>query len=154
MFALLQASRRRAIDPSAFCAAFRDFDGSCLQPYEQRDAEEFLNELLQRVEETCGVELLDEYLGGAFAQQMLWHGDDGQLHRNPDRAEPFRVLPLEVKGNETVEEALRQVRPTRTTSRFPHPTPSQPRFSRCGRWSKASQSTGTWSRRRGREWTR
>ena len=40
---------------------------------------------------------------------MLWHGDDGQLHRNPDRAEPFRVLPLEVKGNETVEEALRQM---------------------------------------------
>ena len=31
MFALLQASRRRAIDPSAFCAAFRDFDGSCLR---------------------------------------------------------------------------------------------------------------------------
>ena len=65
--------------------------------------------MLQRLEETCGVELLDEYLGGAFAQQMLWHGDDGQLHRNPDRAEPFRVLPLEVKGNETVEEALRQM---------------------------------------------
>ena len=95
--------------PSGFCGAFRDFDGLPLSPHEQRDADEFLHELLQRIEEGLGEAhpLLDALFGGALAQQVLWTDPaDGATPRKSGHLEPFRVLQLDTAGCATLEEAL------------------------------------------------
>ena len=43
MLAFLRYADAQAYWPASFCAAFRDFDGGCLQPHEQRDADEVLS---------------------------------------------------------------------------------------------------------------
>ena len=112
MLATLQESTRGCHEPSAFCRAFRDFDGQPLAPHEQKDAEEFLNELFAQVEPALekgpSAKLLDEVFGGARIEQLLWQDEAGEFQRR-EREEAYRVLPLEVKGNATIEDALRQL---------------------------------------------
>ena len=79
----------------------------------QRDADEFLHTLFQRIEE-CAPDkrmeaMLDRLLGGTLAQQVHYTAADGSSGKS-EHFEPFRVLPLEVKGCATIEQAL-QVRP-------------------------------------------
>ena len=109
MLATLQHSHEPWYVPSGFCGAFRDFDGLPLSPHEQRDADEFLHELLQRIEEGLGEAhpLLDALFGGALAQQVLWTDPaDGATPRKSGHLEPFRVLQLDTAGCATLEEAL------------------------------------------------
>ena len=40
VLASLRYANEAAIVPDAFCAAYRDFDGMCIAPHEQRDADE------------------------------------------------------------------------------------------------------------------
>jgi hypothetical protein len=104
LLASLRYSDAVAFDPSGFCAAFRDFDGQCLAPLEQRDADEFLHELLQRIEDALGTKhpLLDSIFGGALAQLVEWTDSAGTPQRS-ERAEAFRVLQLEIRGIPTTD---------------------------------------------------
>ena len=107
LLASLRYSGGVAYSPHGFCAAFRDFEGRPLAAYEQRDADEFLHELLQRIEEALGPKhpLLDSLFGGALAQQVLWTDAAGK-GQTSERSEPFRALQLEIGGHETIEAAL------------------------------------------------
>ena len=126
LLAQLSLTDRAAIEPDAYCLAFRDFDGECLSPLEQRDADEYLHTLFQRIEDSFGqVKLLDALFGGILVQQVLWEADDagsdaapptaaaaaaaaaaGGAANKSERSEPFRVLQLEIQSCATVEAAL------------------------------------------------
>ena len=86
MLAALQESTRDTYDPVGFCRAFRDFDGQPLAPDEQKDAEEFLNELFSQLEPALekGAEakLLDTIFGGVRVEQLLWQDEAGEWQRS------------------------------------------------------------------------
>ena len=50
LFANLELSERQFYDPTAFCFSFKEFDGTPTQVMEQKDAQEFLNILFDRIE--------------------------------------------------------------------------------------------------------
>ena len=129
LLAYLSTSEHVAFEPTAFCSAFRDLDGECLSAWEQRDADEYLHTLFQRLEDDFGQgKLLDRVFGGTLVQQILWEEAapttapvEGGGHpsapswappalvRETSRSETresFRVLPLEIEGCATLETAL------------------------------------------------
>ena len=46
IFAHLQESSKMAYDPVAYCKSFKDWDGNPISSFEQRDASEYLGELI------------------------------------------------------------------------------------------------------------
>ena len=51
LFGFLELSERNAYDPTAFVYAFKDIFGEPTNPGLQRDAQEFLNEFFDKLEE-------------------------------------------------------------------------------------------------------
>ena len=51
LIAHLELSDRSAYDPTGFCFAFKEFDGRPTNTSEQKDAQEFLNVLFDRLEQ-------------------------------------------------------------------------------------------------------
>ena len=107
LLASLRYSERCAFAPHGFCESYRDFEGRCIEPQEQRDADEFLHELLQRLEEALGAKhpLLDRLFGGTLAQQVIWTDRAGEEQMS-EHVEPFRVLPVDIKGFGSLQAAL------------------------------------------------
>ena len=105
--ASLLHSSRASFHPWGFCRSFRDYDGQCLEPHTQRDADEFLHELFDHLEQALAggaqKQLLDVHFGGSLSQQLLWRDERG-LPQQKAREESFRVLQLPL--TDSVEDSL------------------------------------------------
>jgi len=68
LIAMLELSERSDYDPRGFCFAFKEFDGTPTNTSEQKDAQEFLNVLFDRVDNalmpTSRKYLLEGIFGG------------------------------------------------------------------------------------------
>eukprot|EP00826_Nyctotherus_ovalis_P021361 TRINITY_DN16884_c0_g1_i1.p1 TRINITY_DN16884_c0_g1~~TRINITY_DN16884_c0_g1_i1.p1 ORF type:complete len:109 (-),score=25.15 TRINITY_DN16884_c0_g1_i1:42-368(-) len=55
IFTNLRDNKGEAYNPSHLCKLITDFDGQHLSPYEQRDADEFFNLLMDRLEDNLRI---------------------------------------------------------------------------------------------------
>lgn len=106
MFSFLQESVMQYFDPTQFCHAFKDWDGSPTDITLQKDTNEFLNMLFDRIDnlvkgtkwETC---LMDQ-LGGTFANELICIN----CPHSSQRDEAFYCLTVNVKNKKTLLESL------------------------------------------------
>ena len=68
LFAHLELSNRQAYDPTGWCFSFKEFDGTPTKTMEQKDAQEFLNIIFDRIDtalaKTQRKYLIDSIFGG------------------------------------------------------------------------------------------
>ncbi len=72
---MLKDSRRASYNASHICSLIKDFDGRPLSVFEQRDADEFFNLLMDRLEanlkSSSRPELIKDVFGGCFANEVI-----------------------------------------------------------------------------------
>ena len=106
LIAHLELSERSEFDPKAFCFAFKEFDGTPTNTAEQKDAQEFLNVIFDRLEnalkETSRKHLVNSIFGGKLCSQMVCT----ECGKFKNRMEDYLNLSLPVKGVKSIEESL------------------------------------------------
>ena len=102
----LELSERSEYNPWEFCFAFKEFDGSPTNTAEQKDAQEFLNLLFDRLETalkgTSSERLLQSVFGGRTCSQLVCK----ECGKVKNRIEPYYNLSLDVKDIKGVHESL------------------------------------------------
>lgn len=106
VFSSLRDGKRSHFDASALCRHIKDFDGRCLSIHEQKDADEFFNLLMDRLEtnlkNTDRPGLIKDILGGAFANDVIC---EDCPHRSAVKDE-FLALNLQVHNKRNIVEGL------------------------------------------------
>lgn len=104
----LELSERNEYNPKPFCFAFKEFDGSPTNTAEQKDAQEFLNLLFDRLETalkpTTRKHLVEGIFGGKMCSQMVCP----ECGKMKNRMEDYLNLSLPVKGVKSIEESLQK----------------------------------------------
>ena len=108
LFAHLELSERMDYNPFGFCFAFKEFDGNPTIISEQKDAQEFLNLLFDRLETalkpTNRKYLLQGIFGGKQCSQMVCT----ECGKVKNRHEDFLNLSLNIKDIKSVYESLQK----------------------------------------------
>ena len=103
---MLKDSRRASYNASHLCSLIKDFDGKPLSVYEQRDADEFFNLLMDRLESglktTNKPKLIQEVFGGAFANEIISQECD---HRSEGK-EDFLTLNIQIQNKKSLHDSL------------------------------------------------
>ena len=98
LMSFLELSERQDYNPREFCYSFKDFDGRPINTREQKDTQEFLNVVFDRLEfsmkNTPQKYLLQNVFGGETCSVMICKGC-GNISENN---EAFFNLTLEVKN--------------------------------------------------------
>ena len=106
IYAKLKDARAGNHDASDMCRFIKDFDGRPISIYEQKDADEFFNLLMDRLEldlkKTNRPDLLKDIFGGAFANDVICIGCP---HRSTV-IEQFFTLNLQIHNKKNVNDAL------------------------------------------------
>jgi ubiquitin carboxyl-terminal hydrolase 34 len=106
LMANLELSALNYYIPWEFCFAFKEFDGSPTNTGEQKDAQEFLNLIFDRIETalkgTSRKYLLDSVFGGKTCSQLVC----SECGKVKNRLETFYNLSLTVKDIKGVYESL------------------------------------------------
>jgi ubiquitin C-terminal hydrolase len=106
IFANLLRSECRAMDPTGFCTTYKNIDGSPVDITEQMDANEFLNILFDKIDNTLKgspqAALLAETFGGKFSNQIICK----TCGSTSEREEPFYTLAVNTKNKKSIEEGL------------------------------------------------
>eukprot|EP01116_Phalansterium_solitarium_P000716 TRINITY_DN10564_c0_g1_i1.p1 TRINITY_DN10564_c0_g1~~TRINITY_DN10564_c0_g1_i1.p1 ORF type:complete len:1509 (+),score=570.89 TRINITY_DN10564_c0_g1_i1:105-4631(+) len=106
MFAFLQHSQRRFFDPKSFCTANTDMDGSPMNVFVQMDADEYFNQLCDKIDSltkgTPHEKLLQNIWGGKLSSQLICKGCP---HRT-EREEGFYTISIDIKDKQDIEQAL------------------------------------------------
>jgi len=102
----LELSERSEYNPWEFCFAFKEFDGSPTNTAEQKDAQEFLNLLFDRLETalkgTSRERLLQSVFGGRTCSQLVCK----ECGKVKNRIEDFFNLSLTVKDIKGMHDSL------------------------------------------------
>ena len=108
MMAHLELSERQDYNPKGFCFSFKEFDGAPTNTAEQKDAQEFLNVLFDRLDEalkpTPRKYLLQSIFGGKQINQMVCQ----ECGKVKNRIEDYYNLSLTVKDIKSVHESLKK----------------------------------------------
>jgi ubiquitin carboxyl-terminal hydrolase 9/24 len=106
IFGNLRDGRKTYFDASVLCKHIKDFDGRTLSIYEQKDADEFFNLLMDRLEynlkNTDRPELTKDVFGGAFANDVIC---EDCPHRSTVKEE-FLALNLQIHNKKNIAEGL------------------------------------------------
>jgi ubiquitin C-terminal hydrolase len=106
IFAGLMEGEKQYYNPKKFLAAFKDIDGSPIDPYAQRDVDEFFNMFMDRIEGlikgTQAEKVMNNLFQGVFANEFI--GKDCPHYS--EREEPFLAIPLQVKNKSSIQESL------------------------------------------------
>lgn len=108
LFAHLELSERHDFNPFGFCFAFKEFDGGPTNIAEQKDAQEFLNLLFDRLETalkpTSRKYLLQSIFGGKQCSQMVCT----ECGKVKNRHEEYLNLSLNIKDIKDVYASLQK----------------------------------------------
>ena len=106
LMANLELSERTDYNPWEFCFAFKEFDGSPTNTVEQKDAQEFLTTLFDRLETglkgTSRKYLLQSVFGGKTCSQLVCK----ECGKVKNRMEDFYNLSLTVKDIKGMYDSL------------------------------------------------
>ena len=79
-------------NPKKFCHAFKDIDGSPIDPRVQKDVDEFFNMLIDRIENlikgTKEEAVMKNLFYGVFANELICNG----CPHTSEREEPFMAI--------------------------------------------------------------
>jgi len=106
LFINLKNNKGEACNASQLCKLITDFDGQHLSFYEQRDADEFFNLLMDRLEESLKAinhkDLIKNLLGGTFTNEFICK----ECSNTSSVKEEFIALNLQIHNKKNVVEAL------------------------------------------------
>ena len=106
IFGALMALEKQYFNPKKFCMAFKDIDGSPIDPMVQRDVDEFFNMLIDRIENlikgTKEEKVMKNLFYGNFANEFICRG----CPHYSEREEQFMAIPLQVKNKKSILEGL------------------------------------------------
>ncbi|CAK9112675.1 Ubiquitin carboxyl-terminal hydrolase puf (Protein puffyeye) [Durusdinium trenchii] len=105
-FGSLRVSTKHFYDTMPLCKVLRNADGSAISLTEQKDANEFAThvfELLEGESEEAR-KAVDQHFGGTLVNQVI--SKDAENPYVSEKLEPFHILPLDIKGSETLTDAL------------------------------------------------
>lgn len=106
LFAALQDSRRRFVDPQLCVGQIVTYEETPLDIHNQMDVDEFYNLLFDRWEAQMPSEgakkTLRSYYGGHLVQQVK----SKECEHISERMEPFSAIQCDIKGKTTLEESL------------------------------------------------
>lgn len=109
LIAHLELSERQDYNPFGFCFSFKEFDGTPTNVAEQKDAQEFLNVLFDRLDNalkpTPKKYLLQSIFGGKTCSQMVC----SECGKVKNRVEDYYNLSLAVKDLKSIDESLNQL---------------------------------------------
>jgi ubiquitin carboxyl-terminal hydrolase 9/24 len=105
----LRDAVRMSYNPKNFCKVFTNFDGSPINPGEQMDADEFFNNLMDKLEaelkKSNQENVIKRTFGGTLVQEIISSECD---HRST-RESPFLTINLEVKGISGIAQSLEKL---------------------------------------------
>jgi ubiquitin carboxyl-terminal hydrolase 34 len=118
LIAHLELSERTAFNPKAFCFAFKEPDGTPTNTVEQKDAQEFLNLLFDRLETalkpTKRKYLIDSIFGGHMVNQLVCK----ECGKAKDKLDKFLTLSVTVQEVKTLQESLAKLIEGETVSDY------------------------------------
>lgn len=107
IFGGLMEVEKQYYNPKKFCKAFKDIDGSCIDPMVQKDVDEFFNMFMDRIEclikGTKEEKIMNNLFQGVFANELICK----DCPHYSEREEPFLAISLQVKNKNTVQESLK-----------------------------------------------
>ncbi|KAL2395316.1 Ubiquitin carboxyl-terminal hydrolase 34 [Exophiala dermatitidis] len=106
VFAHMQNSYERSIDPSGAVDAITTYDGEHIDVMVQMDVDEFFNLLFDRLEGQISPEARNVFksiYGGQLVQQIK----SKECEHISERLEPFSAVQVEIKGKARLEDSLR-----------------------------------------------
>jgi hypothetical protein len=94
MFGGLMEVEKQYYNPKKFCKAFKDIDGSPIDPYVQKDVDEFFNMLMDRIENlikgTKEEKIMNNLFQGVLANEFICK----DCPHYSEREEPFMAMSL------------------------------------------------------------
>ncbi|KAA8893263.1 hypothetical protein FN846DRAFT_788192 [Sphaerosporella brunnea] len=107
LFARMQYSFSKALEPRDLVESLRDFAGEPIDPHVQMDVDEFFNLLFDRLESempsTEHKSTFRSYYGGHLVQQVK----SNECPHISERTEPFSAIQCDIKGKHTLQESLK-----------------------------------------------
>lgn len=106
IFAGLMEGEKQYYNPKKFLQAFKDIDGSPIDPYVQKDVDEFFNMFMDRIEglikDTQAEKVMNNLFQGVFANEFICK----DCPHYSEREEPFLAISLQVKNKSSIQESL------------------------------------------------
>ncbi|KAI0097657.1 hypothetical protein GGR51DRAFT_465287 [Nemania sp. FL0031] len=106
LFANLQDSRRRFIDPQACVEQITTYEELPVDIHNQMDVDEFFNLLFDRWEAQFTVDSDKKALRSVYGGQLVQQVKSKECQHISERIEPFSAIQCDIKGKVTLEESL------------------------------------------------
>jgi ubiquitin C-terminal hydrolase len=107
IFTGLKTSAKQYMSPKRLCLSFKDWEGRPINVAEQMDADEFFNNLMDKLEnEMKGMKSehsIRNHFGGVQITECI---GKGACRHKSERAEVFMTLPVQVKNKKSLIESL------------------------------------------------
>lgn len=107
IFSGLMEVEKQYFNPKKFCRAFKDYDGSPIDLYVQKDVDEFFNMFMDRIEGlikgTKEEKIMTNLFQGVFANEFICK----DCPHYSEREEPFMAVILQVKNKNSVLDSLK-----------------------------------------------
>jgi ubiquitin carboxyl-terminal hydrolase 9/24 len=99
-------SQKQYVNPKAFCHSYKDYDGQPVNVIEQKDVEEYMNQLFDKLETaikgTPQAKTIQYHFGGTLANEIICKTCPHQY----ERIEPFLSIGVSVKNRKSIIEGL------------------------------------------------
>ena len=106
LFANLQDSRRRFIDPQACIEQITTYDDLPIDIHNQMDVDEFFNLLFDRWEAQFTFDSDKKALRSVYGGQLVQQVKSKECEHISERIEPFSAIQCDIKGKSSLQESL------------------------------------------------
>ncbi|KAI0015938.1 ubiquitin carboxyl-terminal hydrolase [Xylariomycetidae sp. FL0641] len=106
LFAQLQDSRRRFVDPQACVEQITTYDESPIDIHNQMDVDEFYSLLFDRWEAQLPSEVEKRALRSIYGGQLVQQVKSKECEHISERIEPFSAIQCDIKGKSSLQESL------------------------------------------------
>lgn len=106
MFAQLQSSQRRFVDPDRFVASIKTYDDDMINIHNQMDVEEFFNLLNDRWEAQLHSQEAVRQFRSFYGGQLVTQTKSKECDHVSEVLEPFTAIQCDIKGKKNLLESL------------------------------------------------
>ncbi|KAK8125449.1 uncharacterized protein PG998_001208 [Apiospora kogelbergensis] len=106
LFANLQGSIRRFVDPQNCVASIKTYDETLIDIHNQMDVDEFYNLLFDRWEAQLPTETAKKTLKSIYGGQLVQQVKSKECEHVSERMEPFSAIQCDIKGKAGLEASL------------------------------------------------
>lgn len=106
LFAFMQESLRRCVDPEDFVAAIKTYEDGQIDIHNQMDVDEFYNLLFDRWESQIKDPQTRREFRGFYGGQLVQQVRSNECEHISERLEPFSAIQCDIKGKTCLQESL------------------------------------------------